>query len=374
MKIIIDKNIPYIKGVLEPWASVEYVEGNRINNNTLSGADALIIRTRTRCGRDLLKGTDIKFIGSATIGTDHIDLGWCSERGIKCVSAPGCNSGSVMQYLASALVYLIMQYGIRPASRTIGIVGVGNVGSGVARMAEILGFNVILNDPPREKQEGNLGFSSLKSLLNNSDIVSIHVPLTFKGPDRTYQLVNENFITQMKDQCILINTSRGLVADERAIMQGLAKRTIRAVVLDVWRNEPDIDSRLLEAAAIGTAHIAGYSADGKTNGVKMVIRQLSEYFSLPLKEWEYEKLPEPPDPLIDISKFTGTDLEIICRTIYHTYSIENDSRMLKENPTMFEKLRNEYPPRREFHAFQIKGNNDLIIDKLKSLGFKYPNT
>ncbi|MDT8402233.1 MAG: 4-phosphoerythronate dehydrogenase [Bacteroidales bacterium] len=371
MKIIIDKNIPFIKGVLEPWANVEYLEGSRINNASLSGADALIIRSRTHCGRDLLEGTDIKFVGSATIGTDHIDLEWCRDRGIKCVSAPGCNSGSVMQYLASALVYLIGQYGFRPGNTSIGIVGVGNVGSKVARMAEILGFNVILNDPPRERIEGSRGFSPLNSLLKNSDIVTIHVPLTFKGPDRTYQLVNDNFIRQMKDRAILINTSRGQVADERSIMTGLAKNAIRAPVLDVWRNEPEINYRLLEAAALGTAHIAGYSVDGKTNGVKMVIRQLSEYFNLHLENWEPETLPQASEPLIDISKFTGTDLEIICRSIYHTYPIEKDSKLLKENPSMFEKVRNEYSPRREFHAFEIKGNNELIINKLKELGFKY---
>jgi len=369
MKVIIDKNIPYIKGVLEPWSRVEYYEGSRINNELLRDSDALIVRTRTRCDKNLLHGTNVKFIGTATIGTDHIDLGWCMQNRIKYASAPGCNSGSVMQYLASALVYLILKYNIDPVSTTLGIVGVGNVGSKVARMAEVLGFNVILNDPPREKIEGSLGFSPLNSLLKNSDIVTIHVPLTFKGPDRTYQLVNENFIKQMKDRAILINTSRGQVADERSIMTGLSKNTIKAAVLDVWRNEPDINYRLLEVAALGTAHIAGYSVDGKTNGVMMVIRQLSEYFNLPLDDWEPETLPEPHENLIDISKFPGTDLEVLCRAIYHTYSIENDSRSLKENPSMFENIRNEYPPRREFHAYMVKGDNIELINKLKQLGF-----
>lgn len=370
MKIIIDKNIPFIRGILEPYANVEYLEGKSINNSVLSGADAMIVRTRTRCGRDLLKGTDIKFIGSATIGTDHIDLEWCRDKGIKCASAPGCNSGSVMQYLASALAYLSARYEIDPSSSTLGIVGVGNVGSKVARVAGSLGFNILLNDPPRVRREGAEGFTSLATLLTKSDIVSLHVPLTFKGPDRTYQLVNKNFLLKMKDEAILINTSRGQVADERVIMKGLAENKIRAAVLDVWRNEPEINYGLLKATEIGTAHIAGYSADGKINGVKMVIRQLAEYFNLPLTEWEPETLPLPVDPLIDISKFTGSDFEIMYRAINHTYSIEKDSQLLKGDPSSFEKLRNEYPPRREFHAYRVHGQDEQVIDKLKEMGFK----
>jgi len=370
MKVIIDKNIPFIKGVLEPWAHVEYYEGSKINNALLSGADALIIRTRTRCSKNLLQGTGVKFIGTATIGTDHIDLGWCMENGIKCASAPGCNSDSVMQYMASALVYLILKYNIDTGNTTFGIVGVGNVGSKVARLAEVLGFNVLLNDPPRESNEGAKGFSHIDRILNKSDIVSIHIPLTFKGSDRTYQLINHNFISKMKNTAILINTSRGQVADERSLISDLETKAIRTAIIDVWRNEPDINAGLLGAIDLGTAHIAGYSADGKANGVKMVIRQMAEYFDLPLKDWEPESLPEPDDPLIDISVFAGSDLDIISRTILRTYQVEEDSKRLKKNPFLFEKLRNEYPPRREFHAYTVKGNNQAVLNKLYVLGFK----
>ena len=370
MKVIIDKNIPFIHGVLEPWANVEYVEGSRINRDLVATADAMIIRTRTKCNKSLLENTGIRFIGTATIGTDHIDLEWCRAHGIKCASAPGCNSGSVMQYLASALVYLTPKYGIEPVNTTLGVVGVGNVGSKVARMAEILGFNILINDPPRERLEGKQGFSSIDRILDESDIVSIHVPLTFEGTDKTYQLVNENFLSKMKNKAILINTSRGQVVDERALLEQLKKSIIETAVLDVWRNEPDINIELLDAVDIGTAHIAGYSADGKANGGKMIIRQLAEYFDLPLKEWKSEKLPVPDDPVIDISGYKGSDLDIISKAILHTYSIENDSSILKKNPSLFEKLRNEYSGRREFHAYTVKGNNRLILNKLYALGFK----
>ncbi|MBN1387245.1 MAG: 4-phosphoerythronate dehydrogenase [Bacteroidales bacterium] len=370
MKIIIDKNIPYVHGVLEPWADVEYVEGSKINHDILGSAEAMIIRTRTKCNKTLLGNTGIRFIGTATIGTDHIDLEWCREQGIKCASAPGCNSGSVMQYLASSLVYLTAKYNINPSGTTIGIIGVGNVGSKVARVAEVLGFKVLLNDPPRERLEGKEGFISLDRLLYESDIVSLHVPLTFEGPDKTYQLVDENFLSKMKNKAIFVNTSRGQVVNEKTLLEKLKKSIIKTAVLDVWRNEPDINTELLNTVDIGTAHIAGYSADGKANGGKMIIRQLAEYFDLPLKEWEPETLPEPDYPVIDLMGYDGSDFDILSKAILHTYPIEEDSDKLKKSPEQFEKLRNEYQPRREFHAYKVKTNNELILNKLRALGFR----
>jgi len=370
MKIIIDKNIPYVHGVLEPWADVEYVEGGKINCESLEGSDAMIIRTRTRCNKKLLENTRIKFIGTATIGTDHIDLEWCREQGIKYASAPGCNSGSVMQYLASSLVKLTEKYNIDPISTTIGIIGVGNVGSKVAHMAKVLGFNVLLNDPPRERLEGSQDFISLDRLLHESEIVSLHVPLTFEGPDKTFQLVDENFLSKMRNKAILINTSRGQVVNEIPLLAKLKKYLVKAAVLDVWRNEPDINTELLNTVDIGTAHIAGYSADGKANGSKIIIRQLAEYFDLPLKEWEPETLPDPDYPVIDLTDSFGSDFDIISKAIVHTYSIERDNSMLKNNPFLFENLRNEYPPRREYHAYMVKSDNELILNKLRTLGFR----
>jgi len=369
MKIIADKNIPFIRGVLEPWADVEYYEGSRINNDILAGADALIVRTRTRCDKNLLQGSGIKFIGSATIGTDHIDLEWCRENGIRCCSAPGCNSGSVMQYVASVLAYFVLEHGIKPDATTLGLIGVGNVGSKVAEMARVLGYNVLLNDPPRERMQGKDEFSPLNRVLAESDIISIHVPLTYEGPDKTYQMVNEAFISKMKDHAIFINTSRGQVADERALMSGLVKKSPRSAVIDVWRNEPVINGDLLKAVELATAHIAGYSLDGKAKGTMMVIRQLAGHFGLPLAEWEPQSVPLPSNPLIDISAFAGSDDEIISRAILHTYSVVKDSEKLKKNPASFEKLRNDYPPRREFHAYRVKGKNELILNKLRALGF-----
>ncbi len=370
MKIIIDKNIPFVHGALENWADVEYVEGSKICRDMLVGADAMIIRTRTRCDKKLLERTGIKFIGTATIGTDHIDQEWCREHGIQCASAPGCNSGSVMQYLASSLVYLSAKYKTNPTGTTIGIVGVGNVGGKVAHMAQLLGFNVLLNDPPRERLEGLQDFISINKLLYESDIVSLHVPLTFEGPDKTFQLVDENFLSKMKKKATFINTSRGQVVNEKSLLEKLKGSLIKAAVLDVWRNEPDINTELLNAADTGTAHIAGYSADGKANGGKMIIRQLAEYFDLPLKEWEPESLPEPDYPVINLTGNRGSDFDILSEAILHTYSIEKDNLILKKNPSLFEKIRNEYYIRREFNAYTVKCENERILNKLRALGFR----
>ena len=370
MKIIIDNKIPLLKGLLEPWADVEYVQGEKISKEILQDADAMLIRTRTLCNADLLRGSDVKFIGTATIGTDHIDTDWCNKNGIFVASAPGCNSGSVMQYMCSALLYLIQKYNIQPEKTTTGIIGVGNVGSKVADMAKILGFNVLLNDPPRERAEKSNIFASLDDLLNTSDIVSIHVPLTLKGIDRTIGLADSGFFNKIRKNSFLINTSRGAVIDEGILLREMERSKIKAAILDVWNNEPLINRALLRKADIGTPHIAGYSSDGKANGSAMIIRQLAEFFDLPLKEWKPAQLKEPERQLIDIDKLEGNDLEIISNVVMHTYNIENDSRLLKDRPEQFEKLRGDYPDRREFHAYKVKGDNKLLINRLRALGFR----
>lgn len=370
MKIIIDNKIPFLKGLLEPLATVEYVQGDKISNEVARDADAIIIRTRTLCNAGLLRDTEVKFVGSSTIGTDHIDTDWCLGRGIFIASAPGCNSGSVMQYLCSSLIYLINKYDIEPGKTTIGIIGVGNVGSKVAAMAETLGFNVLLNDPPREQAEGSSGFVPLGKLLDVSDIVSLHVPLTLKGKHRTRRMADRIFFKMMKKGSILINTSRGDVVDEKPLLEAMQDGKIKAAVLDVWKNEPEINKALLDRVDLGTAHIAGYSADGKANGSMMVVRQLAEYFDLPLKSWLPENIMPPEKPLIDLRDCSGDEMELISKAVFHTYDIEKDSKLLKSNPGDFEKLRGDYPNRREYHAYKVKGDNNLLINKLKALGFR----
>lgn len=369
MKIVIDNKIPFIKGVLEPFADVVYIDGSEICNSSLSDVDALIIRTRTNVNRDLLEGTKVRFVGTATIGTDHIDTGWCDTNGVKWRAAPGCNSGSVMQYVISSVLLLANKYNLVLKDMTMGVVGVGNVGSKVAEACEILGMTLLRNDPPRERKEGSKIFSSLDHLITNSDIISLHVPLTLAGSDKTFHLADKSFLESMKYGSFLINTSRGSVVNEKEVTQSIISGNLRGTVIDVWDNEPAISTALLELVDIGTAHISGYSLDGKANGTGMIINQLAEYFDLPLRKWRPDSIPSPLDPVINIDTMKGKEQDIIRKSIFETYPIEDDSNLLKKSPRNFEELRGKYRSRREFGAYRIICNNDVINNKLIKLGF-----
>lgn len=370
MKIVVDNNIPFIKGVLEPYAKIEYAEGSSIDRGILTDADAMLIRSRTICNRELLDGTMVKFIGTATIGTDHIDLDWCRSEGIVCASAPGCNADSVMQYLASSLAFLVTKYDLDLPNTTVGLIGIGNVGSRVAKMTEAFGFRVLLNDPPRQRDEGDPGFSPLNEIMGESDILSLHVPLTYQGRDKTFRMVNEKFLSGLKEGAIIINTSRGEVIEEKALLDYLKLNRLKAALLDVWNKEPHINRQLLNMTDISTPHIAGYSLDGKARGTAMIVKRLAEHFKLPLARWEPEPLPIPDNNVIDISAYMGSDHNIISRAINHTYNVEDDSAMLKKDPGMFEQLRNNYRQRREFGAYKIQGDNNELINRLEIMGFK----
>ena len=225
-------------------------------------ADALIVRTRTRCDSKLLEGSKVRFIATATIGYDHIDTQWCESHGIRWTNAPGCNSWSVQQYIGSLLVIMSRSLGFRFRDKTIGIVGVGNVGSKVARLAALLGFRVLLCDPPRARREGLGQFITLDEIIERSDIITLHVPLIHDGEDATFHMFDRSRLATMNPGQILINSSRGEVVDGEALKNALVQKKILAASLDVWENEPHIDTELLSLLFTGTPHIAGYSVDG----------------------------------------------------------------------------------------------------------------
>ena len=328
MKIVADENIPFLKGVLEPYANVVYLPGKEISPGIVKSADALIIRTRTICNKELLKGSSVKFIASATIGFDHIDDKYCIKHGISWTNAPGCNSSSVQQYIAAALVHEFRKHKLSAADLTLGIIGVGNVGSKVANLGNILGMRVLLNDPPRERSEGSAIFTELYDLIHQADIVTLHVPLSFSGPDKTYHMANNQFLNCLKHDCLLINTSRGSVVDEPALKQTLKQGRLKGVILDVWDNEPEIDRELLQMADIGTPHIAGYSQDGKANGTSMSVKALAHYFKLPLENWYPDIIPTPVQPEIYLHGAVETLETIWYELIHHTYPIEQDDLAL----------------------------------------------
>ncbi|HSV88972.1 MAG TPA: 4-phosphoerythronate dehydrogenase [Bacteroidales bacterium] len=372
LKIVADDKIPFLAGVLEPFAMVEYLPGSKIMRNHLTGADALIVRTRTRCNAGLLEGTNVRFIASATIGHDHIDQQYCERKGIAWQSAPGCNSASVVQYMASALALIIRKTGMKPDKLTFGIIGAGNVGKKLIALCETLGIRTLVNDPPRQRTEGVGAFCSLDELLRYSDIVSFHVPLTMTGPDKTYHMAEEGFFKKIKTGAWLVNTSRGEVINTGAIKIALRKDKIQGAVIDVWENEPIIDLELLHMAFLATPHIAGYSADGKANGTAMSVQALSRFFGLGLDDWRPENLPEwpvsviNPDPGIESKMKLFTDLSL------KAYPISQDDSTLRMNPGSFEMLRENYPVRREPPALSVNTkmlHNDYR-DFISRLGYK----
>ena len=281
MKIVADDKIPFLRGALEPYAEVVYLPGREITGDILRNADAMLIRTRTKCDEQLLRNTSVKFIGTATIGYDHIDTGYCEKNNISWTNAPGCNSSSVQQYIASALVTVASDFKFSLKDKTIGIIGVGNVGSKVAKLAKILEMNVLLNDPPRERREGGSEFVNIDNILREADIITVHVPLTMEGMDRTFHLFDRVALEKMKKGSWFLNSSRGEVADTVALKNFLAASKQGGAVIDVWENEPDVDQELLSKVFLATPHIAGYSTDGKANGTAMVVNSLSRFFNAP---------------------------------------------------------------------------------------------
>jgi len=371
MKIIIDDKIPYIRGAFEGVAEVVYLPGSKTTPEGTKDADAIVTRTRTICNQKLLAGSSVKFIATATIGYDHIDTDYCDAAGIKWTNAPGCNSKSVEQYIASTLMVLAERKNLKLKDLCIGIVGVGNVGSKVARICDLFGMKVLLNDPPRERAEGSSAFVSLKQVMDKADIITLHVPLNMKGEDATFHLGNEAFFSGLKKKPFVINSCRGEVVETQAVKAALKSNLISGFVCDCWENEPDIDLELLAITEIATPHIAGYSKDGKATGTEMSVHAISQFFGLGLESWQPSGVELPANPVFELDGTGLSEQEIIAKAILHTYDIRNDDKDFRKNTAQFEQLRGDYPTRREFPAFTIVPKNigEETLEVLKNLGF-----
>ena len=372
IKVVADINIPFLQGVLEPYAEVEYYPGNLITNSKVKDADALIVRTRTKCDSGLLKGSKVRFICSATIGFDHIDTDYCKKNNIKWTNAPGCNSSSVQQYIASALVTLSRNHNFSMANKTLGVVGVGYVGKKVVSLAEYFGINVLLNDPPRMRNEGPCGFVSLEGILRDCDIITFHVPLNMSGEDKTYHMINEKLLGKVNNGSFIINTSRGEVCRTDDLKRALRSGKIAGAVIDVWEGEPEINTGLLNLAEIGTPHIAGYSADGKANGTSMSVQSLSTFFNLGIDDWMPANIPVPENTLIDIDNNLKSFEAILAEAAYKTYDILEDDNRLRLSPFTFEEQREKYPLRREYNSYRIRLSKKHRETEriLRRMGFK----
>ena len=376
MKIIIDDKIPYIRGAFEGVAEVVYLPGSKTTPEVVKDADAIVTRTRTICNEKLLAGSSVKFIATATIGYDHIDTDYCDTAGIKWTNAPGCNSKSVEQYIASTLMVLAERKNLQLKDLCIGVVGVGNVGSKVARVCNLLGMKVLLNDPPRERAEGSETFVSLKQVMNEADIITLHVPLNMKGEDATFHLGNKEFFSGLKKKPVVINSCRGEVVETVAVKTAFKSGQISGFVCDCWENEPDIDLELLALTEIATPHIAGYSKDGKATGTEMSVHAISKYFNLGLENWHPSGVELPANPVFELDGNGLSAQQIIAKAILHTYDIRNDDQDFRKNTAQFEQLRGDYPIRREFPAFTIISRNigNETLEVLRKIGFKVQTT
>lgn len=336
MKVVIDNKIPYIREAMEALADeVVYLPGKEITASVVRDADALITRTRTQCNRQLLEGSKVKFIGTATIGFDHIDTEYCREAGITWSNCPGCNAGAVEQYLHSVLLLLQQEKHVELKDACLGIVGVGHVGSHILSLAERLGMRILLNDPPRADR-GEVGFVSLETLARECDIITFHTPLERNGEYRTFHLADRDFFHSLRKKPYIINTSRGEVVETEAILEALDKGLIGGAVLDVWENEPHINLELLDKVFIGTPHIAGYSADGKANATRMVLEAFCRFFG---KEMNFHiAAPEQPHREYD------SDERVRQLQMYNPH---DDCDMLRAHPELFEQLRGDYVLRKE---------------------------
>lgn len=342
IKMVIDSAIPFIQGIFEPYADVAYLAGKDIVRDAVIEADALIVRTRTRCDAGLLEGTPVKFIATATIGMDHIDLPYCNSKGIIVRNSAGCNAGGVMNYVFSALYGAAARKAIRLDGDKIGIIGVGNVGKRVDSVAGALGFKVLKNDPPRMAEEGMEGFCPLDYLLENAQVVTLHVPLN----ETTQGMADDEFFARMKPGTIFINASRGEVVDDEALKRAIPK--LGPVIIDTWNNEPDIDRELLDMVDIATPHIAGYSYQGKQNGTTAAVRAVARFFGI---EPLYDFFPKTEIMALESIRLDlkGKKQGEIASVLQYNYPIFTDDFMLRMNPENFEQLRSNYKYRREFY-------------------------
>ena len=356
MKVVVDENIIFAEEAFAEFDSPYLINGRSITNKVLLDADVLIVRSITEVDENLLRNTPVKFVGTATIGTDHIDIEYLLQNKINFADAKGCNADSVAEYVFTALLKIAVDEKISLSQISIGIVGVGNIGSRVAKLAEVLGMKVLINDPPKERAGIGSGYVPLDEILK-ADIISLHVPLNKAGIDKTVHLLNDQNLKKIKRGGIIINTSRGPVSDNNALLNETKTKHFK-LILDVWENEPDINIDLLKITKIGTAHIAGYSLEGKTNGTKIIYNSLCKNLNKK-PVWE---------PLLKKTGETTLSIEpgeTIEEKLYHLfssiYNIERDDKKLKgiynqgtyKIKEHFDNLRKEYAVRREFSNYTI---------------------
>lgn len=376
MQIIADENIPFVDIAFANLGEVRTVAGRDLSYADLGEAEILLVRSVTPVNEKLLANSAIRFVGTATIGLDHIELAYLHHRGIGFANAPGCNATAAAEYVISALLVIAERQGFNLSNKTVGIIGCGNVGSRVLKKLTALNINCLVYDPPQQEQRGNLDYVDLETVLT-ADIITLHVPLEKNGRYPTYHLISEPVLKRLSHQVVLINTSRGAIIDETALLNQLAIHPQMTVILDVWNNEPDINPLLLQRAALSTPHIAGYSLDGKVRGTEMLYAAVCHYFQKSPVWQSQTSLPAPPLTRLTFSNQID-DNTAIRTAVMACYDIRRDDATLRrleqtiQPKTFFDSLRKYYPVRREFDCVKIElpTEKTQLAKQLKGLGFQ----
>jgi erythronate-4-phosphate dehydrogenase len=402
MKIVADGNIPFVRECFSSIGEVEVVGGREITREVVADAEALLVRSITAVNEGLLSGSKVRFVATATIGFDHIDVEYLRRRNIGFASAPGSNANSAAEYVVAALLEVGQENNVELEGKSIGIIGVGNVGSRVAKKCAALGMEVRLNDPPLQRykshspegQEEHRGFESallrVEQFTGKSeflpieelfecDFITLHTPLTFEGADKTHHLGDDRFFRSLREGCVFVNASRGGVVDSGALKRGILGGRLGAIVLDVWENEPDIDVELLRMVDIGTPHIAGYSLDGKIAGMIMIYEAACAYFGVGAEHGIEDFLPEAGVPELRVDAAAGSEQEALMGAVRAVYDVRRDDALLREirecragkAGEFFDNLRKEYPVRREFVNMRVvpEGACESLSRKLAGIGF-----
>ncbi|UYW74249.1 4-phosphoerythronate dehydrogenase PdxB [Pseudocitrobacter faecalis] len=370
MKILVDENMPYARELFSRLGEVKAVPGRPIPVAELAGADALMVRSVTKVNETLLANQSIKFVGTATAGTDHVDQAWLAQAGIGFSAAPGCNAIAVVEYVFSSLLYLAERDGFTLTDRTVGIVGVGNVGGRLQKRLEALGVRTLLCDPPRADNGDEGNFRALDELVQEADILTFHTPLFKDGPYKSLHLADEALIRSLKPGAILINACRGPVVDNAALLKCLEAGQDLSVVLDVWEPEPDLNLALLEKVDIGTSHIAGYTLEGKARGTTQVFEAYSKFIGQ-AQQVALDTLLPPPE-FGRITLHGKLDQPTLKRLVHLVYDVRRDDAPLRKVagiPGEFDKLRKNYLERREWSSLYVQCDDADAATLLKKLGF-----
>ena len=370
MKILVDENMPYARELFSRLGEVKAVPGRPIPTEALTDADALMVRSVTKVNEALLGDKAIKFVGTATAGTDHVDQAWLEQAGIGFSAAPGCNAIAVVEYVFSALLMLAERDGFALADRTVGIVGVGNVGGRLQKRLEALGIKTLLCDPPRADNGEEGDFRSLDELVAQADVLTFHTPLYKDGPCKSLHLANEALIASLKPGAILINACRGPVVDNAALLKCLNAGQKLSVVLDVWEPEPDLNLALLDKVDLGTSHIAGYTLEGKARGTTQVFEAYSQFIGQPQEVALSSLLPAPE--FGRISLHGPLDQPTLKRLVHLVYDVRRDDAPLRKVagiPGEFDKLRKNYLERREWSSLTVECDDADAAALLQKLGF-----